>query len=118
MHMTKTLAAALAIAWTVAGVNFAAEQTWTGRISDNLCNASHTKMATSVFPPFEDPQCVLECQKSGGKFVFVDKDDKLMQIANQDFEDLKKHPGVPVTLTGELKGDTITITKIELASAK
>src|SRR3981081_1084579 len=49
--MTKTLAAALAMAWTIAGVNFAAEQTWTGRISDNLCNASHTKMATSVFPP-------------------------------------------------------------------
>jgi flagellar basal body rod protein FlgC len=116
--MTKSLAAALAIAWTVAGVNFAAEQTWTGKISDNLCNASHTKMATGVFPPFEDPQCVLECIKAGGKFVFVDKDDKPLQIANQDFEDLKKHPGVPVTLTGELKGDTITVTKIELAPTK
>ncbi len=116
--MTKTLAAALAIAWTVAGVNFAAEQTWTGKISDNLCNASHTKMATSVFPPFEDPQCALECVKAGGKFVFIDKDDKPLQIANQDFEDLKKHPGVLVNLTGELKGDTITVTKIELAPAK
>ena len=116
--MTQTLAAALAIAWTIAGVNFAAEQTWTGRISDNLCNASHTKMATSVFPPFEDPQCALECVKAGGKFVFVDKDDKSLQIANQDFEDLKKHPGVRVNLTGELKGDTITVTKIELAPAK
>ncbi len=116
--MTKTLAAALAIAWTTTGVNFAAEQTWTGRVSDNLCNESHTKMATSVFPPFEDPQCVLECAKAGGKFVFVDKDEKTLQIANQDFEDLKKHPAVPVTLTGELKGDTITITKIELAPTK
>ena len=116
--MTKTLAAALAIAWTVAGVNFAAEQTWTGKISDNLCNASHTKMATSVFPPFEDPQCALECVKAGGKFVFIDKDDKPLQIANQDFEDLKKHPAVLVNLTGELKGDTITVTKIELAPAK
>jgi flagellar basal body rod protein FlgC len=116
--MTKSLAATLAIAWTVAGVNFAAEQTRTGKISDNLCNASHTKMATGVFPPFEDPQCVLECIKSGGKFVFVDKDDKALQIANQDFEDLKKHPGVPVTLTGELKGDTITVTKIEHAPTK
>ena len=43
---------------------------------------------------------------------------KLLQIANQDFEDLKKHPGVLVTLTGELKGDTITVTKIELAPTK
>ena len=48
----------------------------------------------------------------------MDKDEKLLQIANQDFEDLKKHPGVPVTLTGELKGDAITITKIELAPTK
>ena len=116
--MSKTLAAAFALAWTMAGVNFAAEQTWTGKISDNLCSASHTKMATGVFPPFEDPQCVLECVKAGGKFVFVDKDEKSLQIANQDFEDLKKHPGVLVTLTGELKGDTITVTKIELAPTK
>jgi hypothetical protein len=116
--MSKTLAAAFALAWTMAGVNFAAEQTWTGKISDNLCGASHTKMATGVFPPFEDPQCVLECVKAGGKFVFVDKDEKALQIANQDFEDLKKHPGVLVTLTGELKGDSITVTKIEVAPTK
>ena len=55
---------------------------------------------------------------AGGKFVFMDKDDKPLQIANQDFEDLKKHPGVLVNLTGELKGDTITVTKVELAPAK
>jgi hypothetical protein len=115
--MKKTLAA-LAIAWTVTGVNFAAEQTWTGKISDNLCTASHTKMATQLFPPLEDPACVLACVDGGGKFVFVDKDDKPFPIANQDFADLKLHPGVPVTLTGELKGDIITVTKIELASAK
>ena len=71
-----------------------------------------------MFPPLEDPTCVLACVDGGGKFVFMDKGEKALQIANQDFADLKKHPGVPVTLTGELKGDTITITKIELAPAK
>ena len=116
--MRKLFAAVLVIAWTVTGVNFAAEQTWTGRISDNLCDASHTKMATGVFPPLEDPACVLACVQGGGKYTFVDKDGKAMQIGNQDFADLKMHPGVPVTLTGELKGDIITITKIELAPAK
>ena len=116
--MRKTLAAALAIVWTIAGVNFAAEQTWTGKISDSLCSASHTKMSTVVFPPLDDPQCVLACVDGGGKFVFMDKDDKAFQIANQDFADLKKHPGVLVTLTGELKGDAITVAKIELAPAK
>jgi hypothetical protein len=48
----------------------------------------------------------------------VDKDEKVLQIANQDFEDLKKHPGVLVNLTGEMKGDSITVTKVEPASAK
>jgi hypothetical protein len=116
--MRKIFAAVLVIAWTAAGVNFAAEETWTGKISDNLCHESHTKMATGVFPPLEDPACVLACVQGGGKFVFVDKDNKAFEIANQDFADLKAHPGVPVTLTGELKGGIITITKIELAPAQ
>jgi hypothetical protein len=115
--MKKHFAAVIVIAWTVTGANFAAEQTWTGKISDSLCSASHTKMATSVFPPLEDPACVIACVEGGGKYVFVDKDEKAFQISNQDFADLKAHPGVPVTLTGELKGDTITISKIELAPA-
>jgi hypothetical protein len=114
--MTKSLAAALAITWTIVGVNFAAEQTWTGIISDSLCSASHARMAQSVFPPLDDPACVLACVDGGGKFVFVDQDEKTLQIANQDFADLKTLPGVPVMLTGELKGDTITITKIEPAA--
>jgi hypothetical protein len=117
--MKKMLLAVLAVAWSITGVNFAAEQTWTGKISDNLCSASHTKMATIVFPPLEDPACVAACIDSGGKFVFMNKDDdKPLQIANQDFADLKKHPGVLVTITGELKGDVITISKIEPAPAK
>lgn len=117
--MKKTLLAVLAIAWTTTGVNFAAEQTWTGKISDSLCSASHTKMATIVFPPLDDPACVAACVDGGGKYVFVKKDDdKPLQIANQDFADLKKHPGVLVNVTGELKGDVITISKIELAPAQ
>ena len=117
--MKKALLAAVAIAWTTTGVNFAAEQTWTGKISDSLCNSSHTKMASQLFPPLEDPACVLACVDGGGKFVFMQKDDeKPLQIANQDFAELKKHPGVLVTVTGELKGDVITISKIEPAPAQ
>ncbi len=75
-------------------------------------------MATIVFPPLDDPACVAACVDSGGKYVFIDKDEKALQIANQDFADLKKHPGVLVNITGELKGDVITIAKIELAPAQ
>jgi hypothetical protein len=113
--MTGRLVALLALAWTTAGVGFAAEQTWTGVISDSLCSASHTKMAQSIFPPLEEPACVLACVDGGGKFVFMDKGETPLQIANQDFAALKTHSGVPVTVTGELKGDIITVSKIEPA---
>ena len=113
--MTRKLVALMAIAWTAGGVDFAAQQTWTGVISDSLCNASHMKMAQSLFPPLEDPACVLACVDGGGKFVFMDKGDAVLQIGNQDFAELKTFPGVPVTITGALKGDVITISKIEPA---
>jgi hypothetical protein len=117
--MKKTLLAVFAIAWAVTGVDFSAQQMWTGKISDTLCSASHTKMATIVFPPLDDPACVAACVDGGGKYVFMLKDsEKAFQIANQDFAELKKHPGVVVNLTGDLKGDVITISKIELAPAQ
>jgi hypothetical protein len=103
--------------WTIAGVSFNAQQTWTGVISDSLCNASHARMAQIVIPPLDDPACVLACVDGGGKFVFMDGE-KPLQIANQDFADLKKLQGVKVMLSGTLKGDTITVSKIELAPAK
>ncbi len=113
--MCKRLVALLAIAWTTTGVNVAGQQTWTGVISDSLCNASHMVMAQGVFPPLDNPTCVMACVDGGGKFVFMDKGDTALQIANQDFAELKKHPGVQVTVTGAIKGDVITISKIELA---
>ena len=102
--MTKRVVAVLAVIWTAAGADFAAQQTWTGVISDSLCSASHARMAQSVFPPLDDPACVLACVDGGGKFVFMDGE-KPLQIANQDFAELKKHAGVRVTVTGELKFD-------------
>jgi hypothetical protein len=114
-QMMKTVVALLAIAWTTVGIASPADQTWTGRISDNLCNGSHEKMATGVFPPYDDHQCTLECLKSGGKYVLVDKDNKPIPIANQDFADLAAHAGEAVVVTGEMKGDAITVSKVEVA---
>ena len=73
--MCKRLVALLAIAWTTTGVNVAGQQTWTGFISDSLCNASHMVMAQGVFPPLDNPTCVMACVDGGGKFVFMDKGD-------------------------------------------
>ena len=50
--------------------------------------------------------------------MFVGEKDKVYKIANQDFAGLKTHAGHEVTVTGETKDDTVTITKIEMPAAK
>jgi hypothetical protein len=45
--------------------------------------------------------------------VFV-TGDKVYKIANQDLAALKVHAGHEVNLTGEMKGDSITVSKIEM----
>ena len=60
-----------------------------------------------------------KCVAGGAKNVFVSADGKTVyKIANQDFAGLKIHAGHKVALTGELKGDTITVSKIEMPAAK
>jgi hypothetical protein len=99
------------------GLAFAAPQTWTGQISDSMCGASHSHM-TAGHPGMTDRDCALACVKAGGKYVFV-SDGKVYKIANQDSPLLQMHAGhAGVTLTGDLAGDTITVTKIVMPAKK
>jgi hypothetical protein len=92
----------------------AAPQTWTGKISDKMCGASHKAMGGKP-----DAECTTACVKGGADYVFVGPQDKIFVIANQKFADLPKHAGHTVKLTGELgKDGAITITKIEMPPAK
>ena len=86
------------------------QQTWKGQISDNLCGAKHEEAAEGQ-GKMPDRDCTLACVRGGSKFALV-VDGKVFQIANQDLEDLKTHAGHMVTVTGELKGQTITVSKI------
>jgi hypothetical protein len=90
----------------------AAEQTWSGKISDSACGAKHEEAAenTGVMP---DRECTEACVRGGSKYVFV-VDKQVFQIANQDFKALATHAGHAVKITGELKGNTITVSKIEM----
>ena len=90
----------------------AAEQTWTGQISDSLCGAKHEEAAEGQ-GKMPDRDCTLACIRGGSKFVLV-SDGKMFQIANQDLADLQTHAGHKVKMTGELKGDSLTVTKIEM----
>jgi hypothetical protein len=87
---------------------FAADQTWTGAISDKMCGADHTKMAGKM----SDRECTLACATGGAPYVLV-SGGKVYQMTNHD-ADLKTHAGHTVNLAGELKGDTIHVSKVDM----
>ena len=88
----------------------AAPETWTGQIGDSMCGAKHKPMGSMKMA---DRECTEMCVKAGGKHVFI-MGDKVFQIANQKDKNLITHAGHTVLLTGELKGDTITVSKIDM----
>jgi len=86
----------------------AADQTWTGAISDKMCDADHKKMGGKM----SDRDCTLACTKGGTPYGLV-VDGKVYQLTGHD-ADLKSHAGHIVNLTGELKGTTIRVTTVEM----
>jgi hypothetical protein len=90
------------------------EQTWTGKISDSMCNATHPA-GEHEGKKTTDAECTRVCVKKGAKYVFV-SDGKVYQLANQTSKTIASHAGEEVKLTGEVKGDVITATKIVSAA--
>ena len=99
----------LVVAFALTGSCFGA--TWTGMISDSACGASHAKMMAADKKLKTDRDCTLACIKGGSKYVFV-SDGKVYNIANQKMAALRTDAGMQVELTGTMKGDTITVSKI------
>jgi hypothetical protein len=85
--------------------------TWTGQIADSACGMSHAKMMAEHKALKTDRDCTLACIAAGGKYVFV-SDGKVYNISNQKLAALKQRAGETVQLTGTMKGDTITVSKI------
>lgn len=91
---------------------FAAE--WKGTISDAMCAAKHSADEHGA-KTTSHRDCIEKCINGGGKYVLVsEKDKKVYQIANQDFAGLKTHAAHAVIVTGEMKEDAITVSKIEM----
>ena len=85
-------------------------QTWAGKISDSMCNAKHPG-GEHEGKKMTDADCTKVCVKKGAKYVFV-SDGKVYQLANQTSKTIASHAGQEVQLSGAIKGDTITATKI------
>jgi hypothetical protein len=113
MKKFAMLAAAILFAATPA---LAAEKTLTGTIGDSKCGVKHSK-AEHGAQTDSDHDCVNKCVDGGAKYVFV-SGGKTYQIANQDYSGLKDHAGHRVALTGDMKGDTITVSKVEMPASK
>ena len=99
------------------GCALAANQSWTGQISDSKCGQDHAQMITTRNKELRtssgspDRDCTLACVKEGAKYVFVVKG-KVYQIANQNMAALQTNAGQPVRVTGNLQGDSITVSSV------
>jgi hypothetical protein len=107
--------AAFAFIVSVSAMPAAAQQTFSGRLSDSLCGASHQMKAAAG--GLTDRECLFACIKALAKYVLVDENSQVWPIANQDAMGLPLYAGRPVKLTGERKGDAIVVTKVEAIPA-
>jgi hypothetical protein len=115
-------AASLLVVRTIAAAP--AETTWSGQISDSACGAKHEEAAEGQ-GKMPDRDCTQACVRGGSKYVLVVQEERdgfsratVFQIANQDNKDLATHAGHSVNVTGELKGNTITVSKIVMPPAQ
>ena len=113
--MKKFAMLAAAIVFATAPALLAADKTMSGTISDAKCGAKHSP-AEHGSQADSDHDCVNKCVAGGSKYIFV-SGGKTYQVANQDFAGLKDHAGHKVALTGEVKGDAVTVSKIDMAPA-
>ena len=98
----KTLTATALLTLGLAAAGMAAD--FSGFIEDTACS---TKPAMK-----NDADCAVKCIKGGSPAVLVTPDGKIYKIAEQD--KIAAHAGHNVTITGDLKGDTISISSVKM----
>ena len=108
--MKRLVLLVVACAFVAAAPARAAEETWKGTISDSACAAKHSADKHGD-KATDHAKCVQKCVEGGGQYVFL-TGEKVLKIANQSFAGLKTHAGQEVMLTGELKGEAITVSKV------
>jgi len=109
----RTIPLLVGVALLSGAVSLGAQQTWTGKIADSACGAKHEE-AVENEGVMADRDCTQACVRGGSKYILV-VDGKVLKIANQDNKDLATHAGHAVKVTGELKGDSITVSAIEMS---
>jgi hypothetical protein len=97
----KKISAIALMTMGLAASGMAAE--FKGFVEDQKC---------STIPAMKgDAACAQKCIKGGSPAVLVTEDGKIYKIANQD--KIVASAGQNVTVTGKLKGDTLTIDEVK-----
>ena len=86
-------------------VAHAAAQTFTGVISDSMCNKKH------MMPGKTDIQCTEECVKGGAGYVLVSGDKVYTLSAKKGL--IAPFAGKKAQVQGTLQGTSITVTAIK-----
>ena len=118
--MKTTMMTMVAAAWLVSGGAVCAEQrTVTGTISDSLCGMSHKAMMEKQGSKISDRDCVIACVNyqtaDSPKLVVAANDGTIYVITNQKFPGLMRRAGEKLTITGDVTGKDITVTKVDVA---
>ncbi len=79
---------------------------WSGVLADSKCK--HTDGTEKSIA------CTQSCVKRGGEAVFITSDDKVLKIDKASMDKVTPHLGHKVTVTGDVKGDTVTIESIKM----
>jgi hypothetical protein len=98
-----------------ATISSAAQQAFSGRISDSTCGLSHAAKSSAAGQT--DRQCLLACIDALAKYVLVDEAGHVVPIANQDAMGLPLYAGRPVKVTGDADGGAITVARLEAIAA-
>jgi hypothetical protein len=94
----------IAVFFATAMLLAAADQKFTGVISDEMCGADHKMM--NVKP---DSKCVTECIKAGSKYVLLSGSNVYVL---SDQKTPEKYAAKKVTVTGTLSGKDLKVTSI------
>jgi len=84
-------------------LSWAGSKTFVGTVSDSHCGMQHATASDAA------AQCVEKCVSGGAKYILVSKG-KVYQLDAQD--KFKGLGGKSVTVTGTIKGDSITVASV------
>jgi hypothetical protein len=98
----KKITAVAALAFGLAASGMAAD--FKGFVEDTKCSTNPGMK--------DDADCAKKCIKGGSPAVLVTDDGKIYKIANQD--KIVEHAGMKVVVTGDMKGDTITVASVKM----